>query len=373
MLENERIELYHSNSNRIQRLDSKIIVQQALNGKSGVVLVKNNTSLVVTSIAKPTKILEDLARGCVEQGYDFIVIGDEASPSEFHIDGCDFYSLERQRQTGLRFAQLCPTKHYARKNVGYLLAIHNGAHVIIETDDDNIPYSSFWSERQRVQEAVVINDDGWVNVYRYFTDENIWPRGFPLERVKEGVIPYNSVNSAMIDCPIQQGLADDNPDVDAVYRLILPLPQIFRKDRRVVLTEGSWCPFNSQNTAWWPEVFKLLYLPSYCSFRMTDIWRSFIAQRVAWLNGWGILFQEPTVRQDRNDHNLMRDFSDEIPGYLHNEQICEVLASLPLEAGVEKIGENLKVCYDKLIDMSLIGQEELKLVDAWLEDIEQVG
>ena len=29
------------------------------------------------------------------------------------------------------------------------------------------------------------------------------------------------------DCPIQQGLADRNPDVDAIYRLILPLPFSF--------------------------------------------------------------------------------------------------------------------------------------------------
>ena len=46
---------------------------------------------------------------------------------------------------------------------------------------------------------------------------------------------------------------------------------------------------------------------------MTDIWRSFVAQRIAWANGWAILFHEPTVWQDRNEHNLMRDFRDESP------------------------------------------------------------
>jgi hypothetical protein len=174
------------------------------------------------------------------------------------------------------------------------------------------------------------------------------------------------------DCPIQQGLTDDNPDVDAVYRLVLPLPQTFRKERRIALTNGSWCPFNSQNTTWWPDAFELLYLPSYCSFRMTDIWRSFIAQRIAWLNDWAILFHEPTMRQERNVHNLLRDFNDEIPGYLNNSEICKALESLPLESGVEKIGDNLKVCYEKLVSMSLIGRKELQLLDAWLEDIKQL-
>ena len=334
--------------------------------------MKDKVYVVVTSIARPNRILRHLAQGCSEGEYHFIVIGDQASPAEFHIDGCDFYSLKRQKQTKLKFAQLCPIRHYARKNIGYLLAIRNGASTILETDDDNIPYRQFWDSQQRIQNVPVLKNSGWVNVYRYFTDQNIWPRGFPLERVQEQVSPYESLNLADIDCPVQQGLTDDNPDVDAVYRLVLPLPQTFRKDRRVALTNGSWCPFNSQNTTWWPDAFELLYLPSYCSFRMTDIWRSFIAQRIAWLNGWAILFHEPTMRQERNVHNLLRDFNDEIPGYIHNSEICEALESLCLESGVEKIGDNLKVCYEKLVSMSLIGREELQLLDAWLEDIEQL-
>ena len=333
--------------------------------------MNDKISIVVTSIAGPNKALQNLAQGCSERGYYFTVIGDEASPSDFHLDGCDFYSLKRQKETGLKFARDCPTKHYARKNIGYLLAIRNGASTIIETDDDNIALEQFWDRRQRIQDVAVIENNGWVNVYRYFSDQNIWPRGFPLDYLNKQIPPFETLNQTKVNCPIQQGLADDNPDVDAVYRLTLPLPQTFRKNRRVALANGSWCPFNSQNTTWWSDAFKLLYLPSYCSFRMTDIWRSFITQRIAWLNGWAILFHEPTVRQERNVHNLLRDFNDEIPGYLHNSEICEALATLPLESGTEKIGDNLRLCYEKLIDMSLIDSKELKLLDAWLEDIEK--
>lgn len=334
--------------------------------------MRDRISIVVTSIAAPNKILRNLARGCSERGYYFIVIGDQASPSEFHIDGCDFYSLQRQKQTDLKFAQICPTRHYARKNIGYLLAARNGASVIIETDDDNIPLRQFWLPRQRIQNVPVLENAGWVNVYRYFSDQNIWPRGFPLERLAEQLPPYESLNPMDTDCPIQQGLVDDNPDVDAIYRLVLPLPQTFSGEHRVALTNGSWCPFNSQNTTWWPDAFGLLYLPSYCSFRMTDIWRSFIAQTIAWLNGWSILFHEPTMGQQRNEHDLLRDFNDEVPGYLHNSEICEALAALQLKAGIDKIGDNLRVCYEKLVSMSLIGVEELLLLDAWLEDIRQL-
>jgi len=331
--------------------------------------MKDKIFIVVTSIAAPNDILRELTRSCVKNDCHFIVIGDKASPDDFHINGCDFYSLQRQLETGLKFARKCPVKHYARKNIGYLLAIQKGASIIIETDDDNIPYEQFWAPRRRTLAAKISENAGWVNLYRYFSDHNIWPRGFPLEHSQSTPPSFDTLNQAEIDCPIQQGLADKNPDVDAVYRLTMPLPQTFRKDRQVALANGSWCPFNSQNTSWWPDAFELLYLPSYCSFRMTDIWRSFIAQRIAALNGWAILFHEPTVKQRRNLHNLLRDFEDEIPGYLHNCEIREALETLELQPGKEKIPDNLRICYQKLVDMSLIGDEELQLLDDWLDDI----
>ncbi len=328
--------------------------------------------LVVTSIAGPNEVLSKLAGGCLENSYKFVLIGDEASPKDFQLDGCDFYGLDRQRQMDLEFARICPTRHYARKNIGYLLAMADGASTIVETDDDNIPKDGFWQERQRVCKCPRLQNSNWVNVYGYFSEANIWPRGFPLEHLSKQVPAYESLSEAKADCPIQQNLADDNPDVDAVYRLTLPLPQSFRQDRKIALAQGSWCPFNSQNTTWWPDAFKLMYLPAYCSFRMTDIWRSFIAQRIAWANGWSVLFGPATMRQERNVHNLMRDFEDEIPGYLNNTIICETLEQLPLQSGTERIGDNLRICYDKLVSMSLVKAEELKLLDAWLGDIEQL-
>jgi hypothetical protein len=334
--------------------------------------MKDKTALVVTSIAPPNAVLGALARGCAEHGFEFIVIGDEKSPADFSLEGCRFYGLAEQRETGLRFAGACPTRHYARKNIGYLLALREGASVIVETDDDNFPGAEFWTERRRRQRVRAIAGAGWLNVYRYFTDANIWPRGLPLDRILADVPPYESLAEAEADCPVQQGLADENPDVDAIYRLALPLPQSFRKDRRVALGRNAWSPFNSQNTTWWRDAFPLLYLPAHCSFRMTDIWRSFVAQRILWANDWAVLYHEPTVRQERNEHNLMRDFRDEVPGYLNNTAIAEALDKLSLEPGADKLTENLRVCYEQLVRMELVGREELDLIEAWAADLREI-
>jgi hypothetical protein len=299
----------------------------------------------------------------------FYLIGDVSSPPDFHLKGCDFYSLARQAELGFRTSAECPQRHYARKNIGYLLAIQNGVEIIVETDDDNAPRESFWSHRVRKQVVPGVQDTGWVNGYAYFSDLRIWPRGLPLDAVQSSVPAFDELSHKLFDCPIQQGLADDNPDVDAIYRLVLPLPVQFRSDRRIAFAAGSWCPFNSQNTTWWADAFPLLYLPAYCSFRMTDIWRSFVAQRIAWANDWSVLFTEPTVWQERNDHNLLRDFEDEIPGYLHNRRIGEILEELTLASGVSRIPDNLRICYEALIRLGIIKAEESKLLDAWLDDI----
>ena len=332
-------------------------------------LASGSASLVVTSISAPNAVLRELAKQCKARGMAFYLIGDLPSPADFSLDGCEFYSLERQRATGFRIAALLPTRHYSRKNIGYLLAIRNRSRLLLETDDDNMPAPEFWQARKPELRLRLLAGSGWSNVYAYFSEANIWPRGLPLDAVRSALPPFEALPEAAADCPIQQGLADDNPDVDAIYRLLLPLPIVFRKERQLALGAGAWCPFNSQNTVWFAKAFPLLYLPSYCSFRMTDIWRSFVAQRIAWENGWSVLFRSPDLSQERNEHSLMRDFADEIPGYLHNREIGERLERLKLAAGADNIGENLIRCYEELVRLGVVGAEEIALLKAWEKDI----
>lgn len=328
----------------------------------------NQTFLIITSIANPDHpILKKFAKESLFYRIPFIVVGDTKSPKEFNLSGCDFYSIERQQSLNFELAKVLPLKHYARKNLGYLMAISNGAEIIIETDDDNIPLRDFWEKRTKQVNAHLLSNKGWVNIYKYFTDAHIWPRGFALENIQDNSPLLE--DQVLINCPIQQGLADENPDVDAIYRLILPLPITFNKSENIALGNNSFCPFNSQNTTWFKEAFPLLYLPSHCSFRMTDIWRSFVAQRIAWTCGWPILYHKSTVWQQRNDHNLMTDFRDEIPGYVNNAQIYTCLKELNLEKGIVNIPYNMIKCYKKLIELGFVGEDEIRLLDAWLKDI----
>jgi hypothetical protein len=325
------------------------------------------SSLIITSISSPNAVMKAIAAESVKNNIDFIVIGDSKSPAGFKLDGCRFFSIDEQLNLPFRFAKMVPQRHYSRKNIGYLLSKNN--EIIIETDDDNFPREEFWLKREKNIPATLINNGGWTNVYKYFSEDDIWPRGFPLELLSASAeIPKEELKT--VSCPIQQGLADENPDVDAVYRMCRKLPKSFQRKSPLALGTNTWCPFNSQNTTWFREAFPLLYLPSYCSFRMTDIWRSFIAQRIAWTCGWPVLFHNATVWQERNEHVLLKDFEDEIPGYLNNAKICALLESLDLKEGVQHLTENLYRCYLLMTSNNFIGKEEMPLVEAWIHDLQ---
>lgn len=327
---------------------------------------------VVTTIQSPTPAMLELSRRLSAMGAGLIVVGDRKGPAEFDLPGATFLSLAEQQRTVFELARIGPVGHYTRKNVGYLEAIRRGAECLYETDDDNAPLAS-WAPRALEVDAQPVSSRGWVNVYRCFTDGRIWPRGLPLDEVVPSMAAGRPATgeAERVRAPIQQGLANGAPDVDAVWRLVLDAPFDFDAGPSVVLNPGSWCPFNSQSTWWWPEAFPLLYLPSHCSFRMTDIWRSFVAQRCLWELGCGVVFHAPEVVQDRNLHNLMRDFTDEVPGYQRNRELVQILEDTALLPGAQAVGENLRRCYDALIARGFFAAEEGVLVRSWLEGLEQ--
>jgi hypothetical protein len=328
-------------------------------------------TIVITTIQGPTASVLSMAQAAATQGMGLLLVGDRKTPSVEWPAGCEFMGIEAQVASGFRLAALLPENHYARKNLGYLLAIARGAPFLFDTDDDNAPLPQ-WARRNAEVQARECEARGWINAYRWFSDEHVWPRGLPLECAAAGQPAPALGASAQRRAPVQQGLADGSPDVDAVWRLLLDRDIRFRDGDSVFLPEGAWCPFNSQSTWWYPEAYALMYLPSLVSFRMTDIWRSFVAQRCLWAMDSGVVFHGPEMFQDRNPHNLLRDFEQEVPGYLGNEKIRRVLEGLALDAAPAAAGDNCLRCYEALVGAGLVPAGELPLLRAWLEDIERI-
>ena len=328
---------------------------------------------VITTIQPPTASALRLVKRLQECDCTLVVVGDKKGPLNYPTPHTTFLSLQDQIDSPFSLARLLPTGHYTRKNVGYLHAIAKGAAYIYETDDDNAPNES-WCLRDLTTKARRVGGRRWANVYRMFSDDVIWPRGFPLDLLsdKGSYELAEAVAPVTVEAPIQQGLADISPDVDAVWRLTMCRDFRFERRPSVWLAPGTWCPFNSQTTWWWPAAYPLLYLPSFCTFRMTDIWRSFVAQRCLWEMNYSVVFHAPEVDQKRNQHDLMQDFEAEIPGYTLNSKIVSALEALSLLEGPENTGSNMRSCYEAMVRCGFMPADELGLIDCWLEEIKRL-
>ncbi|WP_133273825.1 STELLO glycosyltransferase family protein [Hymenobacter radiodurans] len=325
--------------------------------------------IVITSIFAPTKAVKKFA---TLADYQLVVAGDKKSPAHWSSDNVTYLSVQEQETMGMQMSAKLPYNHYGRKMMGYLHAMQQGAQVIIDTDDDNIPYEGWEFPAMEGDFLTSKDSKGFVNIYKTFTKQHIWPRGLPLDLInsKAHVLQEEELQSESIKIGVWQGLADGDPDVDAIYRLVDNTECFFDDHAPVVLAEGTLCPFNSQNTAFRQELFPLLYLPAYVTFRFTDILRGLVAQPIMWLYGYRLGFTKATVIQERNPHDYVKDFESEIPCYLHpNRVIATVQSALDPNASV---GDNLYKAYVALEKEGIVLPNELELLSLWLTDVKSL-
>jgi hypothetical protein len=135
-----------------------------------------------------------------------------------------------------------------------------------------------------------------------------------------------------------------------------------------VLNYDTYCPANTQNTYWLNKnIFYLLYIPSYISFRFCDILKMYIAQKFIQQNGYKLSFIEPFVFQERNEHNLLNDFKDEFEMHINIEKLISLLESF----SVNSHNDIIKF-YKLLLDENIIKNiEELQLLKEWINIIKK--
>jgi len=328
---------------------------------------------VVTTIQAPTDCVRTLAERIRKEGGELLIIGDRKGPASYDTPETHFFPIDEQKKLTFALAGILPENVYTRKNLGYLAAMQADAPCIYETDDDNMP-GALWKMRSETVNAAEVSGMPWVNIFRSYTDEHIWPRGFPLERITDdATIHASDGKTSDVYSPIQIGISDNAPDSTGWWCPVSNRPIGFCPGENSWLKPGTWSPFNSQDTWWFPLAYPLMYLPSTCTFRMTDIWRGFVAQRCLWAIDKGITFVGPTTVQNRNQHNLMHDFRDELSGYTGYAKLIAALESLTLDAAPENMPRNMRACYEKMVELGFLKQEELPMLDAWLSDVAGVA
>jgi len=333
---------------------------------------KVTATLVITSINKPNNVIKKFQILSKKKNIDFILVADKKTPKFKYKNYLNFLSIKFQKKLPYKICKKIPFNSYSRKNVGYLYAMHKGIKKIYETDDDNYPRENFFSQDIYKLNHYKIKENGFINIYKYFLNNNIdiWPRGLPLSELnssKKSLIKKKKITNKF---SIIQRLCNKNPDVDAIYRLMNKKINIkFAENKSFFVNNKSYVPFNSQNTTWNHEVFPLMYLPTHCTMRATDIWRSYIGTYIMNKLNLKILFTSPTVHQDRNYHDLYKDFDLEISVFRDVKKLVKVLELTKIYKNKKYILVNLFNCYQNLVKKKILEKEELEILHAWCEDI----
>jgi hypothetical protein len=323
---------------------------------------------VVTTINEPNDAMKTLLKYAQESKSSLIVVGDKKTSTSWHKFEADFLSLEKQFAVYPELSQSIPVNHYARKNLGYLRAMEFDTEWIYETDDDNFPTESpFGLRKTNFLADTFESKSKWLNVYQIFGYESedikpstVWPRGFDLRSL---YFKSNFLFQEEIQSPIQQGLANGDPDVDAIYRLVVGKNITFHNRTPIGLLPKQICPINSQSTWWHASVYQMMYLPSTCTFRLTDILRGFVAWRILQERNESLSFHAPTVRQDRNEHDLLKDFAEELQLFIFADKLIEDLSALKIKD--LSVSDQLLSCYSVLEANKVITSEEFGILEKW--------
>ena len=325
--------------------------------------------LVVTTINDEShQGIRRLVRDAEAQNYELVLIGDKktsAKLSEINAPSIHFYNLESQINSKFLSGRSLPLNHYARKNFGYLIAAEMGCDWISETDDDNRLFDTFWKNQSPEKSIKNSSASRWVNIYNAFGFGEYWHRGIPIDEVKNAnMISLDNLEfSGNIGCI--QGLADGDPDIDAICRMLYKPVSKFPTIESFIVEPGYYAPTNSQLTRWNTELtLPLLYLPSTVPWRVSDIWRGLIAQRYFAISNLKTQFRGGLGYQERNEHDLLKDFVDELEVHLSTRIILEILESI---GAIEKSEFMLSV-YSAMLAKGLVLEEEIIRLEDWLAD-----
>jgi hypothetical protein len=267
-----------------------------------------------------------------------IVIPDEGTPKEIFAvcrkwtaEGMATLCPDLEEQTDflavLDLGHFVPLHSDNRRNIGYLMALEKGVDFLISIDDDNyaIPEYDFFGEHEIVcagehEESQVSLSTGWYNACHLFgvpeEKSNFYARGFPYfarHRLRSSLV---SEDKRMVTVSINAGLWHESPDLDGMTWCVAPALAEGLVGSRV-LAPGTWSPVNSQNTAVRRDA-----IPAYWFVRMGgviqnrlgDIFQGYFVQVCAKHLGHTVRFGTPMACHHRNNHDYLRDASDEMTG-----------------------------------------------------------
>ena len=277
--------------------------------------------IATTTINPPTQAIGKFQR---MEEWDIVVAGDLKTPKEYRLDRGVYLTPKDQEAISEELSEAVGWNCIQRRNFAVIKAYEMGADIIALVDDDNIPYES-WGDNIYIgrpvevaeyrTEAPAFDPVGATN------ESHLWHRGFPLQLLPTR--DYSTKATKRIVPDVQAMFWNGDPDIDAICRME-HAPECRFDEACFPMAANRIGPFNSQNTFISRCIVKDYFLFPHIG-RMDDIWASFYVQA----KGARVVYDRPTVYQDRNVHDLVKDMKQEYLGYENNLNLIRALYDNP--------------------------------------------
>merc|ERR1712196_117509 len=161
--------------------------------------------------------------------------------------------------------------------------------------------------------------------------------------------------------------ADEDPDVDALFRLTRQLPCSFNgmpQDSKGILSipNNVYVPYNAQATVHLEDAFWGLLLPVTVHGRVSDIWRAYLTQKLLWDIGESVAFHPSHVIHDRGAHDYLKDFQSEQDLYLKTAAMLSFLAGWSSDAPT--LVERLEQLWAEFYSRGFVELGDLRMAQA---------
>lgn len=294
--------------------------------------------IVTTTINAPTEAIEKFD---AMSDWQLVVMGDRKTPANYTLQRGMYVGCDEQHAYDPALSDLIGWNCIQRRNFGLLWAHDMGADIIAVVDDDNIPLPG-WGEHLLL--------DREITTHYYTTDlpafdpigatnyRHLWHRGYPLQLLPKRDYSQRTERSLLPD--IQADFWNGDPDIDAICRME-HAPECTFDPACFPIASNKIAPFNSQNTFLTKRV-----LADYFLFpgvgRMDDIWAAYYVQA----KGFRVAFNQASVYQARNPHDLVRDMKAEYLGYENNLRIVTEIPGHP-EHLLQFLPENSRAAFTR--------------------------
>tara|TARA_B100000989_G_scaffold112897_1_gene82920 strand:- start:907 stop:2100 length:1194 start_codon:yes stop_codon:yes gene_type:complete len=347
--------------------------------------------IITTTINIPT-FLEGICKNLKKYKHrkdknSIIVIGDLKTPKEA-LGYCNklskkfgykilFMDIKFQNKFFLKkykkLYKFFPLNDAVRKLLGSIYLFDNLPDKVVFIDDDNYVDKNKNFLRghsltnSKVKIKTIYSNDKWPNLYKYFkerSDVPFYPRGFPWKNRK---LKANKFKIKFIEKKIiaNCGYILGDPDIDATSRLFWPIETLKVKSQtHFALSNENFFPLNDQNTSVGKSYIPLYFKPL-AGGRNSDIWTSYLLEKVAYKFNETVSYGPPIITQIRNKHDYWKDYELEKEHNISTDLFAEILEKIKLKSKSNRVDTFIELCKsfkDSIEKMLKVRKKNLKKI-----------